>query len=227
MKSALVALKIAAVPMIAAAYVAAMGLTGTCATCESMVDWTLGRSAVVGDGSGGMANSTGVSAGALATAPSNAAADAKSAASKTSIDPASLGPVFQLDLPDLSGGSVSLAEFAGRPMVIEVWATWCGPCRRLRKVLEAAAPRLSAQGTLVAVSVDQGGAAAVNRHLGDEETPFLELLATPEFRRTLAPHNPGNTIPKLVYVDATGRIAGIELGMADPAWVEARLKALQ
>ena len=218
MKSALVALKIAAVPMIAAAYVAAMGLTGTCATCESMVDWTLGRSAAAGHSSGEVA---------APAAPLDAKVEAKRAAPKASVDPASLGPVFQLDLPDLAGGSVSLAEFAGRPMVIEVWATWCGPCRRLRKVLEDSAPQLSAQGTLVAVSVDQAGAAAVNRHLGDRETPFLELLATPEFRRALAPHNPGNTIPKLVYVDATGRIAGIELGMADPAWVEARLKALQ
>lgn len=215
MKPALVALKIAAIPMIAVVYVAAMGMTGTCATCERMVDWTLGRSA---SASGG--------------APSDASAVAATAAGTTAsavkkIDPSSLGPVFRLDLPDLAGGAVPLSEYAGRPMLIEVWATWCGPCRRLRSVLTAAAPRLAEQGTLVAVSVDQGGAAAVTRHLGDTETPFVELLSTPEFRAALAPHNPGNTIPKLVYVDASGNIAGIELGMADPAWVEARLKALR
>ncbi|MGA0418803.1 MAG: TlpA family protein disulfide reductase [Phycisphaerales bacterium] len=214
MKSALVALKIAAIPMIAVVYVAAMGMTGTCATCESMVDWTLGRSASA-SGDAGSAGSGGVATAADATAPA------------TRIDPASLGPVFRLDMPDLAGGAVPLSEYAGRPMLIEVWATWCGPCRRLRSVLTAAAPRLAEQGTLVAVSVDQGGAAAVKRHLGDTETPFVELLSTPEFRAALAPHNPGNTIPKLVYVDASGNIAGIELGMADPAWVEARLKALR
>lgn len=210
MKPALVTLKFAALPLIVVAYIAGMGLTGTCATCESMVDWTLGRSAVADSDGTKVVAATNASGGETAAGAAG-----------------SSGPVHQLRLPDLEGGAVSLAEFAGRPMLIEVWATWCGPCRRLRNVLTDAAPRLAEHATLVAVSVDKGGAPTVNRHLGQKETPFVELLSTPEFRMVLAPHNPGNTIPKLVYVDASGRVAGIELGVADPSWVEARLKALR
>lgn len=190
MKPMLVALKIAAIPMIAVTYVAAMGLTGTCTTCESMVDWTLGRSASAADAAGN--DDEFMATDPVSPEAGTRKADPTSSPPTATVDPASLGPVFQLNLPDLAGGSVALAEYAGRPMLIEVWATWCGPCRRLRNVLTDAAPKLAEQGTLVAVSVDKGGAAAVTRHLGDRATPFVELLATPEFRRALAPHNPGD-----------------------------------
>ncbi len=42
-------------------------------------------------------------------------------------------------LPSLDGGMVSLAEYRGRPVVINVWATWCPPCRRELPLLAEAA----------------------------------------------------------------------------------------
>lgn len=41
-------------------------------------------------------------------------------------------------VPDITGGSVSLAMFTDKPVVINVWATWCPPCRREMPVLAAA-----------------------------------------------------------------------------------------
>lgn len=40
-----------------------------------------------------------------------------------------LTPLMHVGLGTLDGGTATLAQFEGRPILIEVWATWCGPCR--------------------------------------------------------------------------------------------------
>lgn len=200
-----------AIPLLAAGYVAVMGSTGRCGTCERIVHAVWGSSAA-------------------ASEPA-ATADAIPPAA---VPPAAVprGPIHELVLRDLEGREVSLAEFAGRPIVIEVWATWCGPCRRLRSTLREIEPELSEHATVLTVSVDQQGAAAVRRYLDQREggvaaSPFLDLVSSPAFDAALAPHNPGRGIPKMVYVDSAGRVAGIEVGATDGTWILGRAKVLR
>lgn len=234
MKPLVTVLKWAAIPAVLVGYVAFMGSSGYCPTCVAMVDWATGRSAsasvakvsaTVETPDPAMSEQVGVPPSSELESAVQAKSD-PSAMAATTVS-ADAGPIHRLVLPSVDGGSVSLAEFAGKPMLIEVWATWCGPCVRVRSMLKAASAKISEHATIVAVSVDQGGAAAVSKHLASNPSPFVELLATPEFRAALAPHNPGNTIPKLVYVDAHGHVAGIELGGSDPKWIEKRLEALR
>ena len=62
-------------------------------------------------------------------------------------------------LPDLKvarlgGGDIALNEFRGRDVLVNVWATWCGPCRREMPALERLAR--AQNGRLVVVAIDQG-----------------------------------------------------------------------
>ena len=55
-------------------------------------------------------------------------------------------------LPDVRGGDLNLANYRGRPMLVNLWATWCGPCRREMPALE----RLSRERRdLTVVAIDQ------------------------------------------------------------------------
>jgi peroxiredoxin len=66
-------------------------------------------------------------------------------------------PAFQA--LDLAGDTVSLAGLRGSPVLLNLWATWCAPCRKETPYLQSLHERFSAQGLeVVGVSVDAFGA---------------------------------------------------------------------
>lgn len=136
--------------------------------------------------------------------------------------------MFGVPLRTLDGGETTLAAYQGRPMLIEVWATWCGPCRRVRSVIAKHASELAEVATVVGVSVDQGGAPTVKAYLSKSPTPgMLEFLVTDRFRAYIAPLDSQNTIPKLIYVRPDGRIATISYGLSSPSFMLGLLRNLQ
>ncbi len=135
--------------------------------------------------------------------------------------------MFGVPLRTLDGGETTLAAYQGRPMLIEVWATWCGPCRRVRSVIAKHESELAEVATVVGVSVDQGGAPIVKTYLSKSPTPgMLEFLVTDRFRAYIAPLDSQNTIPKLIYVRPDGRIATISYGLSSPSFMLGLLRNL-
>lgn len=149
---------------------------------------------------------------------------------KVSDDPKSNGSIRGLVFTDLEGNAVPLSQYVGRPIVLDVWATWCAPCREVRAKLHQIAGQAAEHGTLLSVSVDRGGAGVVKEYIRTKEgghSPFTELLATdPGFSSILKPFDRQPTIPKIVFIDSDGNIVDIEYGVSDPAWVLGRMRAL-
>ena len=158
--------------------------------------------------------------------------DAPSAAITTPETPETLETstgdgMFGVPLRTLDGGETTLAAYQGRPMLIEVWATWCGPCRRVRSIIAKHESELAEVATVVGVSVDQGGAPTVKAYLSKSPTPgMLEFLVTDRFRAYIAPLDSQNTIPKLIYVRPDGRIATISYGLSSPSFMLGLLRNL-
>lgn len=79
----------------------------------------------------------------------------------------SLAPDFAV--PDLAGQAVRLSSLRGRVVLLNVWTTWCPPCREEMPSMEGLHQRLRDRGfVLLAVSQDEGGAAVVE--------PFVRQL---------------------------------------------------
>ncbi len=76
------------------------------------------------------------------------------------------GPMPAFDGRTLDGQPVSLADFAGSPLVINFWATYCPPCRTELPLLEAGTQRAGVRLLLVDVRDDGGAARATLRRLG-------------------------------------------------------------
>lgn len=132
---------------------------------------------------------------------------------------------------DLDGHPVNLAEHAGKPIVIELWATWCGPCRKQREAVHRIAKDFP-DVVFIAASADEGGAPAVKSFLAknptesDPASPIRDLMSTPAFRTQIAKVRSANTVPQTIYVTRRGEIADVALGQQDERFMRAMIKNL-
>ncbi len=83
-------------------------------------------------------------------------------------------PAPDFALPDLNGAQVSLAQFRGRPVVINFWATWCPPCRDEIPRLIEAYQREKDGVTFIAISGEP--ASVVGPFVKQANIPYVNLL---------------------------------------------------
>jgi thiol-disulfide isomerase/thioredoxin len=133
-------------------------------------------------------------------------------------------------LPDLmvtdlaTGRTMTLVEAAaGRPVVVNLWASWCGPCRQEMPVLAAAQRREPGVGFLF---VNQGEApAAIRAYLQREQLALDGVLL--DSASALGPAVGSRGLPTTLFHDAQGRRVGAHFGVINAAGLEARLRALR
>ncbi len=127
-------------------------------------------------------------------------------------------------LPDLKGRTVRLSQFRGKVVLLNVWATWCPPCRKEMPTMEALYRKL--QGTdfvMLAVSQDPDGAKTVLPYLEEGNFSFPVLLDTGgEVSRKYGVTG----YPETFIIDRQGRIVHHHIGYQD--WSKAEVeKALR
>lgn len=125
------------------------------------------------------------------------------------------GPAPPFTLPDLDGKEVSLAQFAGRTVVVDFWATWCEPCKQQIPVLNQF-HREHPEVTVLGVAVDAGGREAVAPFAREHEIAYPVLLGSESLARAYGV--PG--FPALVVVDPGGRLDSLHLGVITPEELE-------
>lgn len=106
-------------------------------------------------------------------------------------------------LRGFSGNTKNFSDFKGKPLIINVWASWCGPCRDEMGSLNRLARRYGGkQFNVIGISTDDDGraAAAFIKKSGVTFENFLDS------KLLLENMLGANTIPLTVLVDANGRV---------------------
>ena len=106
-----------------------------------------------------------------------------------------------LTLADPEGRRLTLASLRGRPVLLNLWATWCAPCVKELPTLDA----LSASGRIrvLAVSQDTEGGVRIASFLKEKGAPHLQPWLDPE--NDLSFHYATGTLPTSVLYDAQAR----------------------
>ena len=128
--------------------------------------------------------------------------------------------------PDLTGRNRRLAEWQGRPVVVNFWATWCAPCREELPLLDAAQQQHAAKGLQVlGIGVDSGPNIREYLKVVKIGYPVLvgEAAAIP-LMQSLG--NRGGGLPFTVMLDRSGRVQQRKLGAYSGAELSAELAAL-
>jgi thiol-disulfide isomerase/thioredoxin len=114
----------------------------------------------------------------------------------------------------LDGEQVSLSDFRGKVVVVNVWGSWCGPCRAEAPMLARASRDLAGKG-VVFLGIDSRDPSkdAAKAFVRRFDIPYASLYDQQgatllAFRGTLTP----NSVPSTVVVDPQGRVAGSVLG---------------
>ncbi|HEX3694031.1 MAG TPA: TlpA disulfide reductase family protein [Polyangia bacterium] len=122
--------------------------------------------------------------------------------------------------------TVDLAKLKGKVVLLDIWASWCGPCREELPLLDEMAARLKSKGVVVvAVSIDE-----------EKDAAQAFLAARDQWTLTVA-HDPKGIVPALMQppkmptsylIDARGVLRYVNAGFdrADARKIEDRLVAL-
>ncbi|MBV9772291.1 MAG: TlpA family protein disulfide reductase [Bryobacterales bacterium] len=118
-------------------------------------------------------------------------------------------PMIDLVLPQLNGGSWRLSDHRGQVVLINYWASWCGPCRQETPGLIDLARDYRYKGlSIVGVAMDVGGKAAVQSFVSEFHMPYPILM--PDLASPSAPAI--DALPTTVLLDRNGRTAKSYVG---------------
>lgn len=127
--------------------------------------------------------------------------------------PARLGPAPGFTLPDLAGGTLSLASLRGKVLVLDFWATWCTPCIKEMPSYADFWRRNKDRGVeVIGVIFDSGEPAEVEDFVRRHRIPYRQLLGTDQ---VLSDFGATFGFPTTFVVDAKGVIRSKTLG-TDP-----------
>lgn len=113
------------------------------------------------------------------------------------------GYLREAKLDGLNGEMKAFADFKGKPLLINIWASWCGPCRAEMASLERLAQRFNGKDfNMIGVSTDDYRNRA-EAFIEQTKITFDNYLDSKLFLENMLG---ANTIPLTILVDANGRV---------------------
>jgi len=123
-------------------------------------------------------------------------------------------PLPEIKFEDGNGDALTLADLRGKTVLLNIWATWCVPCREEMPTLDALEAELGGPGfEVVPLSVDRAGPEVVRKFYAEIGIEHLGLYIDASMRASFDLQAPG--LPTTLLIDSEGRELGRLVGPAE------------
>lgn len=130
-------------------------------------------------------------------------------------------PAPAIEGETLAGKKVRLTDYKGKVVLVNFWATWCGPCRKEIPTLVALQKKYAAQGLEILGMISNDELEKATRFATENGMTWPQLTATPE----QAQDYKINGIPATFIVKRDGTIGAAVPGLVEPELLEDEIKA--
>jgi thiol-disulfide isomerase/thioredoxin len=121
----------------------------------------------------------------------------------------------------VDGEQVALSDHMGQPIILNFWATWCGPCRIEMPELQAAYEANQDQGLVILALDRDESAQTVSRFFDELNLTFTPLLD--DGGEVARRYGVGGNLPASIFINPEGQITAIHRGLMDQNLIEAYL----
>ena len=120
-------------------------------------------------------------------------------------------PGYNFSLPDADGNTVSLNDFKGKYVVVDMWAMWCAPCLQEKPYFEKLQEKYSDRKDIVFIGVSVDGQDRMKvwkQFLEKHEWNGIELISNPQ--ESLMNYYKIKGIPRIMVFDQSGKIVTVD-----------------
>jgi peroxiredoxin len=139
------------------------------------------------------------------------------------------GPVelakLDFTLKDMTGRDVRLADFKGKPIIVNFWATWCGPCQIETPELVDLAAKYKDRG-LVVLGISYDDTPDAMQKFAAEYQVAYPLLVGKDRTDVTDAFGLGAALPMSVFIKCDGTVQGRLEGIATTSWLEKKIQTL-
>ncbi|MEO8098918.1 MAG: TlpA disulfide reductase family protein [Acidobacteriota bacterium] len=140
------------------------------------------------------------------------------------IEPDKRHSAADFKLVDANGAEVKLSDYKDKVVLLNFWATWCGPCQVEIPWFKEFEQTYKDRGfAVVGVSADEEGWAAVKPYIEAKKLNYRVLL---DDQKMPSPYKDVQALPSTYFIDRQGRIAGFHEGLVSKGTYEDGIQAL-
>jgi peroxiredoxin len=127
------------------------------------------------------------------------------------------------NLTDISGKKVSLADFKGHPVVVNFWATWCGPCKLEMPWFQEFSGKYKGQGLEVLGLSQDDGASRQDVADAAKKIGVTYTILMPD-DKVAKKYGGVDYLPETFYIDRTGNVVDVTAGAPSKDQMEALIR---